>query len=95
MMHEDIEASVQAVKHWAQEEIDRIVYAGTRPVSTCPTVEAAVREAAIARGNTMAHSAEIAAIESASAYMIDCLKGDDDPPRRAATALPSVPSDDR
>jgi hypothetical protein len=76
MMPEDIEASIQAVERWAQKEIERLIYAGTRPISTCPTVEAATREAAIARGNTIVHSAEIAAIESASAYMIECLKGD-------------------
>lgn len=76
MTLENLEASIQAVKHWAQEEIDRLVYAGTRPVSTCPTVEAATREAAIARGNTIAHSAEIAEIESVLNYVSECLTAD-------------------
>jgi hypothetical protein len=76
MTLEHLEASMKAAKHWAQEEIDRLVYAGTRPVSNCPTVEAATREAAIARGNTIAHSAEIAEIESVLNYVSECLTAD-------------------
>ena len=76
MTLENLEASIQAANRWAKEEIDRLVYAGTRPVSTCPTVEAAIREAAIARGNTMAHSAEIAEIESVLNYVSECLTAD-------------------
>jgi hypothetical protein len=76
MTPENIETSVLAVKRWAEQEIERIVYAGTRPVSACATVDAATREAAIARGNTITHAAEIAAIESASAHLIDYLKDD-------------------
>lgn len=64
MTRENLEVSIQAVKRWAKEEIDRLVYAGTRPVSVCSTVEAANREAAIAWGNTIAHSEEIAEIEA-------------------------------
>ena len=52
------------VKRWAQEEIERLIYSGTRPVSICATVESATREAAIARGNAIAHSGEIAEIET-------------------------------
>lgn len=75
MTEEKLETLVRAVRHWAAEEIDRLVYSGTRPVSICPTVEAATREAAIARGNAMAHCAEIAEIESVSAYVTQWLKG--------------------
>jgi hypothetical protein len=78
MMRENLEDSVQSVKSWAKQKIERLVYAGTRPVSACATVEAATREAAIARGNAIAHSAEIAEIESASEYVIECLTGDRD-----------------
>ncbi len=76
MTLENLQASIQAAKRWAQEEIDRLVYAGTRPVSTCPTVDSAIREAAIARGNTIAHSAEIAEIESVLNYVSACLAAD-------------------
>jgi hypothetical protein len=76
MMSKDREASSQAVKRWAREEIDRLVYAGTRPISICPTVEAATREAAIAQGNAMAHLAEIEEIESVSTYVSECLEDD-------------------
>lgn len=76
MTPENLEASIQSVKRWAREEIDRLVYAGTRPLSSCATVEAATREAAIARGNTIVHSAEISQIESASAYVSECLNAD-------------------
>ena len=76
MTLENLDASIQAVKRWAAEEIDRLVYSGTRPVSTCSTVEAAIREAAIARGNTIAHSAEIAEIESVLHYVSECLISD-------------------
>lgn len=66
MTHEDFERSVRALKRWTAQEIERLVYGGTRPVSVCGTVEAATREAAIARGNAIAHSAEIAEIEALS-----------------------------
>jgi hypothetical protein len=75
MTEEKFETLVQAVRHWAEEEIDRLVYSGSRPVSICPTVEAATREAAIARGNAMAHSAEITEIESVSLHVTEWLKG--------------------
>lgn len=74
MKQEKLETLVQAVRHWADEEIDRLVYSGSRPVSICPTVEAATREAAIARGNAMAHSAEITEIKSLSDYVAEWLK---------------------
>jgi hypothetical protein len=76
MTQENLETSIQAVKRWAQEEVDRLVYAGTRPVSICSTVEAATREAAIAVGNTIVHAAEIARIESVSIYVSECLNAD-------------------
>lgn len=76
MIPEDFEASLQAAQHWAEEEIDRIVYAGTRPVSTCCTVEAATREAAIARANAIIHAAEISEIESVLNHVIACLTAD-------------------
>ncbi|MFY9720720.1 MAG: hypothetical protein WAK16_13860 [Candidatus Cybelea sp.] len=76
MMPEDHETSIQAVKRWAREEIDRLIYAGTRPISICPTVEAATREAAIAHGNAITHLAEIAEIESVSTYVSECLEAD-------------------
>jgi hypothetical protein len=66
MTHEDFQNSVRALKTWTHEEIERLLYAGTRPVSICGTVEAATREAAIARGNAIAHSAEIEEIEALS-----------------------------
>jgi hypothetical protein len=74
MTEEKLETLVQAIGHWAEEEIDRLVYSGSRPVSICPTVEAATREAAIAQGNAMAHSAEINEIKSVSAYAAEWLK---------------------
>ncbi len=61
------------VERWAGEERERLVYGGTRPVSICSTVEAATREAAIAQGNAIAHSDEIAEIESVSAHAYQCL----------------------
>jgi hypothetical protein len=66
MAHEDFVSSVQALKRWTREEIDRLTYEGTRPVSACGSVDAATREAAIARGNVIAHSGEIAEIEALS-----------------------------
>ena len=66
MTDEDFESSIQALKKWTREEVERLIYAGTRPISTCGTVEAATREAAIARGNAIAHSSEIAEIEALS-----------------------------
>jgi hypothetical protein len=76
MTSEDLETSIQAIKRWAQEEIDRLVYTGTRPVSICSTVEAAAREAAIAHANTMVHATEIAEIEAVSDYVSECLNAD-------------------
>ncbi|MGA8662158.1 MAG: hypothetical protein WB644_07680 [Candidatus Cybelea sp.] len=76
MTRENLEASIRAIKRWAQEEIDRLVYAGTRPVSICSTVEAASREAAIAHANTIVHAAEIAEIEVVSNYVSECLNAD-------------------
>ncbi len=66
MTHESFVRSIQALKQWTREEIERLLYEGTRPVSICGTVDAATREAAIARGNAIAHSAEIADIEALS-----------------------------
>ena len=76
MTREDLEASIQAIKRWAQEEIDRLVYAGTRPISICSTVEAAAREAAIAHANSIVHAAKIAEIEAVSDYVSECLNAD-------------------
>jgi len=76
MTPETLDASITAAKCWAAQEIDRLVYCGTRPVSICPTVEAAIREAAIARANTMRHSERIAEIESALTYVTECLTAD-------------------
>ena len=76
MTRENLEASIEAVKRWAQEEIDRLVYAGTRPVSICSTVEAASREAANAHANSIVHAAEIAEIEAVSDYFSECLNAD-------------------
>ena len=73
MMDDKLAALVQAVRHWAEDEIDRLVYSGTRPLSVCPSVEAATREAAIARGNAVAHSAEINEIESISTTVTEWL----------------------
>jgi hypothetical protein len=66
MTREEFENAVRALKEWTREEAERLVYGGTRPVSACSTVDAATREAAIARGNVIAHSAEIAEIEALS-----------------------------
>jgi hypothetical protein len=60
------------VARWAEEERERLVYGGTRPVSNCSTVEEATREAAIAQGNAIAHSDEIAEIESVCAHANQC-----------------------
>ena len=57
---------------WAGEERDRFGNGGTRPVSICSAVEVATRETAIARGNAIAHSAEIAENESVSAEAHVC-----------------------
>ena len=66
MTNENLMSSINTLKAWTREEIERLLYDGTRPVSVCATVEAATREAAIARGNAIAHSAEIAEIEALS-----------------------------
>lgn len=66
MTHEDFVRSIGALKAWTRDEIDRLIYEGTRPVSICGSADAAMREAAIARGNVIAHSAEIAEIEALS-----------------------------
>lgn len=66
MTHEDFESSIRALKEWTREEIERLIYTGTRPLSNCGTGEATMREAAIARGNVIAHSAEIEEIEALS-----------------------------
>lgn len=66
MAAKNLESSIRMVRQWAREEIERLVYTGTRAVSICPTVESEMREAAIARGNAIAHSAEIAEIEALS-----------------------------
>jgi hypothetical protein len=74
MSHEDFENVVRDLEHWALGERERLVYRGTRPLSVCSTVEAAAREAAIAKGNAIAHSAELAEIESISAHANECLR---------------------
>jgi hypothetical protein len=76
MTPEHLEVSIKAAQRWAREEIERLVYDGTRPVSVCATVEAATREAAIARGNTIAHTREIAEIESVLTYVGECLSAE-------------------
>ncbi|MGA9945335.1 MAG: hypothetical protein WBP75_09880 [Candidatus Cybelea sp.] len=76
MTPEHLEASIKAAQCWARNEIERLVYDGTRPVSVCGTVEAATREAAIARGNAIAHTSEIAEIESVLTYVSECLSAD-------------------
>lgn len=73
MTPEEVQALMHDVERWAQGERERLVYGGTRPVSICSTVEAATREAAIARGNAIAHGAEISEIESVSAHASECL----------------------
>ncbi|MBV8530200.1 MAG: hypothetical protein JO104_02700 [Candidatus Eremiobacteraeota bacterium] len=65
---------MRLVSDWAQEEIDRLVYSGTRPVSTCATVEEATREAAIAHGNRIMHATEIAELESVLSYLGERLR---------------------
>ena len=89
-MMSDLEASIRRVQQWAKEEVEKIVYAGTRPVSICSTVEAATREAAIARGNSLANGAQIAKIESIANYVTECLKADLDCSMRPAAPSPSV-----
>ena len=74
MTEEQFETLVGAVRRWAEEEIDRVIYSGSRPVSICPTVDAAAHEAAIALGNATTHSAEIHEIESISAHVTELLK---------------------
>jgi hypothetical protein len=87
MMAGDLEASIQRVENWAREEVDKITYAGTRPVSACSTVEAATREAAIARGNSLAQAAQIAEIASIANYVSECLRAD-----VGCSERPSAPS---
>jgi len=76
MTPENLQAQIHAIACWAREEIDRIVYAGTRPLSVCGGVEAATREAAIAHANEIVHAAEIAEIESVLSYVTECLSAD-------------------
>jgi hypothetical protein len=89
MREDDLESSIQTINRWATEEIDRLVYDGTRPISICATVEAATREAAIARGNTIANSARIAEIESVASYVGECLKADLHDEQRPAAPSPA------
>jgi hypothetical protein len=84
----DLEAAFYEVQCWAKEEIEKIVYQGTRPISICATVEAATREVAIACGNMHAHATEIEEIESVANYVTACLKADFIHQER-----PSAPSD--
>jgi hypothetical protein len=86
----DVETSIQRVQRWAREEVDKIVYGGTRPVSVCSTVDAATREAAIARANSLAHAAEIAEIESIANHVSECLKANLDRSAWPAAPSPSV-----
>jgi hypothetical protein len=86
----DVEVSIQRVNDWASKEIDKIVYAGTRPVSVCSAVEAATREAAIAWGNLQTHAAQIAEIESIANYVSACMKADLDRAERPAAPSPAV-----
>jgi hypothetical protein len=74
MTPENLDTLLQVIKRWSNEEIGRLIYTGTRPVSSCATVESATREAAIALGNLRAHSADIAEIESVSTYVTECLQ---------------------
>ena len=71
MMEEKLEFTVSAIRRWARDEIDKLVYDGTRPVSACATA----REAAIALGNRITHAAQIAQIESLADYLSRCLSG--------------------
>ena len=75
MMEENLEFTVGVIRRWARDEIDKLVYDGTRPVSSCATVDAAGREAAIALGNRITHAARIAQIESLADYLSRCLSG--------------------
>jgi hypothetical protein len=75
MMEENLEFTVSAIRRWARDEIDKLLYDGTRPVSVCATVDAAAREAAIALGNRITHAARIAQIESLADYLSRCLSG--------------------
>jgi hypothetical protein len=88
MTPEHLQASIAAAARWAREEIERIVYSGTRPVSICSTVDAATREAAIARANTIAHTAEIAEVESILTYVSECLSADLSETQRPAAPTP-------
>ena len=81
---------MQRVNDWAREEIDKIVYAGTRPISVCSAVEVATREAAIAWGNSQAHAARIAEIKSIANYVSVCMKADLDRAKRPVAPSPSV-----
>jgi hypothetical protein len=73
MMEENLQFTVSAIRRWASDEIDKLIYDGTRPVSACATVDAAAREAAIALGNRIAHAAQIERIESLADYLSRCL----------------------
>lgn len=88
MTPEHLEASIAAAQRWATQEIERLVYSGTRPVSICSTVDAATREAAIARANTIAHTAEIAEVESVLSYISECLSADLSDSQRPAAPSP-------
>ena len=88
MTPEHLQASIAAAARWATEEIERIVYNGTRPVSICSTVDAATREAAIARANAIAHTAEIAEVESVLIYVSECLSADLSDAQRPAAPSP-------
>jgi len=75
MTEEKLEFTVSAIRRWARDEIEKLVYDGTRPVSACATVDAAAREAAIALGNRITHDAQLAPIESLADYLSRCLSG--------------------
>jgi len=75
MMEESLEFTVSAIRRWARDEIYKLVYDGTRPVSACATVDVAAREAAIALGNRITHAAQIAQIESLADYLSRGLNG--------------------
>ena len=89
MMDHNVESTLNAIRTWARDEIDKLVYDGTRPVSACATVDAAAREAAIAWGNRISHAAQIAQIESLADYLSRRLN--DDSRQEWSQAAPRTP----
>lgn len=66
---DDYRSLLAAIEQWADAQRAALVFRGVRPAGNTPTTEAALREAAIARGNELTHAHELSEIESVAATM--------------------------